>query len=213
MLVSDIITEIITEIGGDTDDTDLATRLLVFFKSGFRLLPAFARDRSFLGEGTLTLSSGEFEHSLNDLTGFIRERNVWYVNDTNTRTPIYKPPSPSYFQNIITPIATGNPFHYRIYGTTFQVDRKASRDFTIGFDYFKAVSAIAASDTFSYNEQIVQAAKYLCKAEYYGDYEEDEAKAVRNMNKGMAIAQILEEEFEVQELGGYVNESHSNDGG
>ena len=48
MIISDIISEVITDVGGDTTDTGLAAKMLVFTKGAMRKFPLFSRSRIFL---------------------------------------------------------------------------------------------------------------------------------------------------------------------
>lgn len=205
MTVQQIIDEIQAESVIDLADATL----LNHFKSGLRYISSLIEDRVFLTEGTITLASGAQTASLGGLTSaFLKERHVWYVSD-GSRIPIDPPPSLSYFHDVHTTTGTGKPSYYRIYGTTFQVDKKADEAITIGFDYFKEISAVALVDTFLGDERLIQAAKYACKAEYYGDYEEDEIKAARNERKCKEILMQLEGEYEANERGGYVDEKEN----
>lgn len=208
MTINEVITEIITEVGGDPSDSTLTAKMFGFFKAGYRRIPALIRDRNFLAEGTITVSSGSDKGDLTSLPGFIREREVWFQGDNLIHIPIYRPPSTQYWHKVITPNASGKPFYFRIYGKTIQLDKKADKDLLVGFDYFKEVSAIELTDTWDADEQIMEAAKDFCKMVYFGSYEEDEAKASRFERQGKDIISRLEEEFEVEELGGYVDEKY-----
>ena len=207
MTVNQIIAEIIEEIGGDTTDLTLASKMLGFFKAGYRRIPAIARDRNFLGEATFTLPVGESLVTIG-IPGFIRERQVWFQGDNLIHIPIYRAPSDQYWHKVITPNAPGKPFYYRIYSRTFQVDKKADTNLLIGMDYFKSVSDLVGTDTFEGDEQIIECAKDFCKMVYYRDYEEDNGKATDHERTGRDLAQKLEEAYEEQELGGYVDEKY-----
>lgn len=207
MIINDILAEIISEVGGDASDTTLTTKMLGFFKAGYRHLPAFCRDRNFLGQDTLIVTSGTSTGDLDDIDGFIREREVWFVGDNLIHIPIYKPPSTMYWHKVVTPNSQGKPFYYRIYDRTIELDKKAAGDLTIGIDYFKAVSVITGTDTWKADEQVLEAAKHFCKMIYW-QYEEDEAKAAREGSLAKALADKLEEEYEVEELGGFVDEKY-----
>ena len=207
MIISDIITEILTEVGGDSSDTTLVDNMLVYFKSGLREIPALVRDRNFYFTSTYTLPAASNTMALSNFPGFIREREVWFQGDNLVHIPIYVPPSLQYFQKIVTPNSPGKPFYRIIYGQTMQFDKKVDAGVIIGIDYLKAVSSITVSDTWEPNEQILQCAKYFCKKVYW-QYQEDLQKATDCERQGKEIAQKLEEEFEVQELGGYVDEKY-----
>lgn len=208
MLVSAIITEIITEIGGDTDDTDLTTKMLTFFKSGLRYLPVYARDRAFLAEGTITLSAAASTASLSGLSSaFVEERAVWYVDSGSERVPIQKSANAEFFQRVYSPNGSGKPEFYRIVGTTIYFDKPADASTTIGFDYFKEISSVATSDTFFGHEQIIQAAKHFCKMVYFGDYEEDMNKGLNHERLGKELLYKFERDYEDKENGSRVYET------
>lgn len=207
MIISDIITEILEEVGGDTSDSTLVTKMLGFFKSGLREIPAYVRDRNFYFESTYTLPSASNTLDLSNFSGFIREREVWFQGDNLIHIPIYVPPSLQYFEKIVTPNSPGKPFYRIIKGRTMQFDKKVDAGIVIGMDYLKEVSGIAASDTWYPDEQILQAAKYFCKKVYW-QYQEDLQKALDCERQGKEIASKLEEEYEVQEMGNYVDERY-----
>ena len=45
MIISDIINEVVSEVGGDTSDTDLAAKMLIFAKGALRRFPLFSKAR------------------------------------------------------------------------------------------------------------------------------------------------------------------------
>lgn len=202
MTVQTIIDEIQAESVIDLADATL----LNHFKAGLRYISSLIEDRVFLTEGTITLASGAQTAALSGLTGFMKERHVWYVSD-GARAPIIKAPSLGYFHDVYTTTGTGKPAYYRIYAQTFQVDKKADEAVTIGFDYFKEISSVALTDTFLGDERLIQAAKYACKAEYYSSYEEDEIKAATNERKCKEILLQLQGDYEASEMGNYVTET------
>ena len=202
MTVQQIIDEIQAESVIDLADATL----LNHFKSGLRYISSLIEERIFLSESTLTLAINTQSIALTGLTGFIKERSIWYVSD-GARVPISRPPSTEYFHDIYTTTGVGKPSYYKIDGQTIRFDKLADSALTIGFDYFKEISSVALIDTFVGDERLIQAAKYACKAEYYGDYEEDEMKAARNEKKCKEILMMLQGDYEVAEHGGYVNET------
>ena len=201
------VQQIIDEIQAESVISLADATLLNHFKSGLRYISSLIKDRVFLTEGTITLASGASTAALSGLSsGFIKERAVWYTSD-GARTPINRPPSTEYFHDVYTSLGTGSPVYYKIDGQTIRFDKLADQAYTIGFDYFKEISSVALTDTFLGDERLIQAAKYACKAEYYGDYEEDEIKAARNEKKCKEILMQLEGDYEEQEQGGYINET------
>lgn len=210
MTIDEIVEEIVLEVGGDVDDTDFSDKMLKFLKAGMRRVPAFIRDRLFLAQGTLTLAQGSATVDLSTLDpGFIRERGVYYIGDSDIRVPIYKPQSYDYFNRFYAPTATGNPIFYHVIGKTMEFDRKAAANTTIFLDYFKEISSVIGSDTFIGNEQTVEVCKDFCKVVYYG-YEEDIGKKDDFEAQGNKLLLQLEADYEAQELGGYVEEKNWN---
>ena len=204
MTIQQIIDEIITEIGGDADDSELDGKVLVCLKSGLRRIPAFIKDRLFLAQGSVSLTTGNYEVSLSAMSpGFVKERAIWYVGNNNMRVPIIPAPSKEFFHSIITINSTGKPSYYRIYGKTMQFNIKASSTLTIGLDYFKEVSSVVVGDTFFGNEQTVEAVKDYCKMIYYSDYEEDMEKSLNHDRMGKELIVELQREYEEQELGSH----------
>src|SRR3990167_9847404 len=202
MTVQQIIDEIQAESVIDLADATL----LNHFKSGLRYIASLIKDRVFLTEGTVSVAAAAQTASLGGLSSaFVRERHVWYVS-SGSRISIIKAPSLAYFHDVYTTTASGKPSYYRIYGTTIQFDKPLDEAVTVGLDYFKEISAVALTDTFIGDERLIQAAKYACKAEYYGDYEEDETKAARNEKKCKEIIFQLQGDYEAAEMGEYVNE-------
>ena len=208
MTVNDVIAEIVNEVGGDASDTTLSAKMLGFYKAGMRRIPAFVRDRAFATVAEYALTSASNTVDLANFPGFIREREIWFRGDNLIHITVYKPPSLQYFHKILTPNSSGKPFYYRIYGQTLQFDKKADAGLVIGMDYIKEISAITGADEVAYNEEIIEACKHFCKMVYFSDYEEDEGKASQNERRGKDIIARLEENYEEQEQGSYVDEKY-----
>ena len=206
MLISDIINEIVIEVGGDTSDTTLVTKMLGFFKAGYRRMPAFVRDRNFYAVASYALPAQSNTMSVDSFAGFIREREVWFEGDNKIHIPIYKPLDIGFFHRVLAPEVAGKPRYYAIHGRTMQFDRMADAALVIGVDYVKAVSVLELTDTWEADEQIMEAAKHFCKMVYFSDYEEDLNKARENERRGKEITAILDEEFQIVEMGSYVHE-------
>src|SRR3990167_2410588 len=202
MTVQQIIDEIQAESVIDLADATL----LNHFKSGLRYIASLIKHRVFMTEGTVSVAAAAQTASLGGLSSaFVRERHVWYVS-SGSRISIIKAPSLAYFHDVYTTTSSGKPSYYLIYFTTIQFDKPLDEAVTVGFDYFKEISAVALTDTFLGDERFIQAAKYACKAEYYLNYEEDEQKSVWQDKKCKEIIFQLQGDFEVQEFGGWVDE-------
>ena len=205
LLISEVITEIVTEVGGDTTDTTFAATMLVFLKSGMRKFPTFIKDRLLLVEETLTLALSAQTLDLTTLSnGFLKENSVWYVGSNSNRLPITPPPTRDYFNRIYNTSGTGKPIYYVINGKTMQFDKKADEALTIGIQFFKEISNILTTDTFFGDERSLEACKHLCKQGYYLDYEEDDTKYLRHKSDAGDILLELESDYEDQEQAGHI---------
>jgi len=214
LTIDEVLNELISEVGGDTTDAAFKTKMLGFMKAGIRHIPVFMRSRLFLTLGTSTLSAGDFSIDLSALNpGFIKERAVWWVTSESKRELIWQPNSNRQFNDIFSPNASGNPRVYRIYNKTMEFNRKADKEYTIGIEYFKEVSAVAVDDTFFGDDSLLEAVKHFTKMVYFGDYEKDRQSKADHQRDGEKIIFELKADYEVQEMGGYVEGSNSTIGG
>lgn len=204
MLISEIRDEIIADVGGDTTDTGLQTTVLGCIKDGLGRLPAYLRARALVTVGTLTLSAGSGSVSISTLTGFKKERLVWYVS-SGQRVEVYYKKRDVF--NTFKNTTVGNPEYYSIYETTLEVNRNADVDYTLYVDYFKHVRAVAASDTFAGADEHITALKDLAKFIYYTDYQEDSQRGLIHLNAAKDILGELDADYAEQEQGGYVEEA------
>jgi hypothetical protein len=202
MLISDIVTELITETGGDTSDTSLATLFLGFLKSTLRRLPRHTRTRYLYATKTSTLSSGSYYVSLP--TGFIRERDVYYI-DSGSRVDI---PQLSFdeFNEQFNSTSTGGPQGYRIVGNTVEFLRTADKDYTIYFECTQEIDNISVSDTVTWDSSVTEIVKDGAKY-YYFDYEEDSPRATEKLTLFTAGLQKLETDFMSDEIPNYIEEA------
>jgi len=225
MKFNEILAEIIIEVGGDITDVEFGNKILIFIKTGIRRIPAFIRDRLFVAEDTATLTSGTNTIDLDDLDpGFVRERVVWYES-SGKRVIINRAKNVEWFHSLYNSNSSGKPFCYLIQGSTIKFDKLSDENLTVGFDYVAELSEtgqllleggglvlsedgghinLTADEEFFGHEQLVEAVKDFAKMIYYRDYEEDEEKAREHERMGKEIIQRLEEEYEIQELGGHI---------
>lgn len=205
--VSDILTEIVAETVSDLSNADM----LKYFISAARQVPTLIRERAFLATDTLVITSGSNTGDLTDLSpAFVRERFVWWLDVDGHRQPIVKGPSLRYFHGIFSPGEKGNPDYYHIFAQTIEIDRLANGNLTVGFDYFAEVTAgMTTSTSMSIDEQMVEAMKFMTKAEYYEQYEEDGRKSDKAERKGLRLITRLEEEYQDHEFGGLVEETET----
>lgn len=171
MLISDIRDEIISEVGGDVDDTDLQDKVLGFIVSSLRRLPDKARVRTVISKKSVTLSSGLQTATLPD--GFLEERVVWYETD-GARKNIDLPKDTRDFNAAYTTSGSGAPSLARIYGTIIEFDKPADQDYTIYIDCFVECDDVDAADTFGHNSNIAEKIKDAAKYYYYSYIEKDE---------------------------------------
>ncbi len=205
MTIQDVIDEMAQEVGGSTSDADLEAILFVCFKAGLRRVGTYLLSRTFFLQGSVTLSSGAYEVSLSTLSGFIKERAVWYLDSNNVRVPIYPHLSVQTFHNNFSPNQYGKPARYLVYNKDMiQFDRRSDSDLTIGLDYQKSISGVSLGDTFLGDEQMLEVAKSFGYERYYRNYEEDKTKADDNLSTGRDVLLQLEGDYEAEETGGYV---------
>jgi hypothetical protein len=210
MTIQEIIDELSIEVGGDTSDSDLQTVMFVCLKAGFRRIPALIRQRIFVKQASMTVASGLYENSLASISGFIRERAIWYLDSNNVRVPILPARSIQDFHNSFSPNLYGKPARYMVYNNGgvlyIQFDRRTDQAITVGFDYFAAVSAISLSDNFIGDEQLMECVKGFSMERYYRNYEEDKQKADDNKAAANELLLQLEGDYEAEELSGYVED-------
>lgn len=208
LTIEEVITEIVTEVGGDTSDTTFAATMLVFLKSGMREFPAFVKDRLLLTIEQLTLSTNTQELDLTTLTaGFLKENHVWWLGSTNNRLQIIPPPYREYFNQIYNTSGLGKPIYYIVNGKTMYFEKKTDEDITVEIEFFKEISDITTTDTFFGDERTLQACKHLCKKGYYQDYEEDRTKYLDHKRDAFDLMLELEADYEDQEQGGHIGQT------
>jgi hypothetical protein len=156
MLVSTIQSEIITEVGGDTSDTALATKVLGFMNSALRKFPLWTRSRFMYAAKTATLSSGDVSVSLP--TGFINERDVYYISE-GTRLRIEKPSSTKSFNDYVHTSSSGAPEFYQIVGQTVYFNHAADKDYTIYFECAIEQDGLETGDTVAFDSMVVEILK------------------------------------------------------
>lgn len=210
MTFAEDIDEIISEVGGDVDDSTLQAKMFGFYKAGARRVPAFIRERNFVDVNEHTLTDASNTIALSNFPGFIREKEVWFKESSqgDVHILVYKVPALQYFHKIITPNYVRKPFYYHIYKQTLQFDSKAPAGLVIGMEYVREISSLEITDTCNWNEQIREALKHFCKMVYFSDYEEDQSKSRENERRGKDIIAALEEAYEIDDASAYVDEKY-----
>lgn len=169
MLVSSIITELIRETGGDTDDSALSTLWLSFLTAALRRLPEKVRARAISTSTTKTLSASS--RTVDLPTDYAYKKQLWRTTNTG-RLPIAIVPDVVFNKYYGT--ANGTPQFAHELDTTFEFNVPAAETLTIGIDYYKDISADLAT-TDDIERRFVEPAKDMAKAIYYTDYEEDKS--------------------------------------
>jgi len=199
MIISDIINEVITEVGGDTSDTALQANMLIFAKGALRRFPLFSRDRLLIDTSYATLS-GTY---LTTPTGFIREISLYYI-DNGARRYIEKL-SEKDFGSIVNTSSSGNPSYYRIVGNIIEFDKSCS-DIVIYVEHYKAIDEVTAGSTFPGDNQMIEILKDGMKSTYYTDYIEDMPKGDKKLALFKAGLDELESKHMMSEQGEYIDE-------
>ena len=203
MLISEVITEVITEVGGDTTDTTLIANMLIFAKGALRRFPLFSRSRLLIGTSYATLAVGE--NYLTTPTGFIREVSIYYVETDGNRKYLEKITEGEFGSRVTTD--SGTISYYRIVGNVIEFDRKTDTERVVYVEHHKEVDNVAVADDFFGSTDMLEVLKDGMKYYYY-KYVEDTAG---NDKEALALFKTgldeLESKFMMSEQGGYVEES------
>ncbi len=202
MVVSTVRDEIITEVGADTSDTALQTKVLGFMNSAMRKFPLWARSVFMYTTKTASLFSGGSSVTLP--TGVLGIRDVYYLSDNN-HVRIEKPPSNDYFNDATNTSTTGAPHFYRVVGQTVEFDRTADVAYTIYFECQQEKDALGAGDTVTFDTTVVEVWKDGAKSYYYR-YVEDEPQAKDYLQLFKNGLDELDAKYMVSELGSHIDE-------
>lgn len=209
MLISDLVSEVIGEIGGDSSDSALANKVFGFMRSGMRLIPTLVRSRALTAQKTFIITANLNFYDLTLLSpSFIRERDggFWYVDNNNKRVPIYRL-SLDMFNQQVDQTGSTYPRYYDISNKQFNIDRPVSSNLTIYVDYFTALTnSLATSSTFTLGEDHIELVKFLTKRYYY-EYQEDMQKKDSNTADAKVIMDELEARYQEDELGDFPDET------
>jgi len=172
MLISEIITEVIEEVGGDSEDSTLSSKMLTFAKGALRRFPLFCRDRLLYTISYATLEAGE--NTLSVPTGFIASKgakSVWY--ESSGRREVIGKLTDEAFAKYYNSESSGVPQYYRISAGTIEFDVKSSSDLVIYIEHSCEVDDVEVGDEFFGSSDMVEILKDGMKATYYTDYTED----------------------------------------
>lgn len=202
MIISDIITEVISEVGGDTSDTDLQAKMLIFAKGALRRFPLFSKARLFNITSYATLVAGA--NYLTTPTYFLDEKQVWYEED-GTRHIIVKKDMDKFSELIRTDV-TGKPEYYFISGNVIQFDKNCDADRIIYVEHAGEVDDITAASDFFGSTDMLEILKDGIKATYYTDYVEDINKSGVKLALFKGGLDELEKRNMIQTMGGHIGD-------
>ncbi len=204
MLISEIITEVIDECGGDNADTVLTAKMLTFTKGALRRFPLFTRNRLLIDTSYATPSAGA--NYITTPTGFIREannRSVYYI-ESGARKYIDKLTT-SEFGDRVDTTASGKPVYYHIVENVIEFDKNADEDLVIYVEHIQEVDNITAASNFFGSSEMAEILKDGIKATYYSDYVEDEVKGDKKLVLFKAGLDELESKFMMSEHGDFID--------
>ena len=203
MKISEMITEVIDEVGQDSEDTTLTAKFLNYCKASIRRLPSKTRERTVITISSATLIAGNGALTLP--SNFIGERQVWYL-ESGERKEIHKKIADE-FNYIKNESTLGVPEFYRIFAKYIEFDVNALSDMTIEIEHFKDVSdGLATTDDFFGNVDLIETIKDLMKF-YYFTYKQQYDIAGGFFNNARDQLSDADAEFMEEELGSHVEES------
>lgn len=200
MLISEIITEVINEVGGDTTDTDLIAKMLIFAKGALRRFPLFAKSRLLTNISYATLPVGV--NYITTPTYFLDEKFVWYEESGN-RKEIIKVDD-KIFLNLVNTQSSGAPQYYHITGNVLEFNVNADADRVIYVEHAAEVDNVTASSDFFGSTDMLEILKDGIKSTYYSDYVEDPIKGTAKLSLFKAGLDKLEERHMIQTMGGHI---------
>lgn len=203
MLLSDLVSEVISEVGGDPTDSALATKVFGFMKAGMRTIPALIRGRMLTTRQTFTMPANTNSYDLGTLSpSFIRERGFWYTDGNNKKVEIFRM-DVSQFKQYQDVLAQSNPRYYNISIKNFLTDRLTPAALPIEVDYFCALTdSLTSSSTFVLGEDYIEMVKSLTMVKYYG-YQEDDVKIASNKGDAKTYLDEMGNRFEQDEMGDF----------
>lgn len=203
MTINDILTEIITEVGGDIADTDFRAKMLVFITGALRKVPRKLRDRSLITTSTMALTLNSDNVALP--SNFVEELNVWYLDEAGRRVIIEQPVTRTDF-HLLRTTGQAKPSLYIITGKNIYFNCPADAAITVYIEHFATIYNVSLSDVFGGSDSLIEPVKELCKGIYYSDYEEDQAKGDRKLMQAASDLADLESDYMQQETGGHIGD-------
>lgn len=202
MLISDLIDEIITEVGGDVTDTDLQTKTLGFIRSALRRFPRFTRNRMVRSQKSGSLSASA--QTMAVPSGVVDILAAYYL-EAGERKDIFRPKLPRFTEEYRS-TGNGSPQYFIVRTNTVEFDRPADQAYTIYFECNIEIDDVDSTDTWAHSSDRAEIMKDGAKAYYYG-YVEDEAKESKSLTLFKAGLDALEREYAREELADHVEEA------
>jgi hypothetical protein len=200
MLISEIILEVISDVGADSTDTVLIGKMLTFAKGSLRRFPLFTKSRLLYITSYATLLSGT--NYLTTPTYFLDEKSVWYEESGNRQ--IIDKVTDDEFARIVNTNSSGAPEFYRIYNNVIEFDKNSDSNRIIYVEHLGEVDNITASSDFFGSTDILEILKDGMKASYYSDYVEDPVKGREKLSLFQAGLDKLEERHMIETKGGHI---------
>ena len=203
MLISDILTDVLGDVGADITDSENQAKALGWIKSVLRRFPLNIRSRSLIIDYPFTLPSTGQVVTLP--SGFIQEKEFWYISAAK-REPITMVRDTKIFNQHYQTSPSGAPQYARIISGGVEFDKPADQAYSCYLEYFKEIDNVSASDTFAHNSNIAEIVKDGIKFYYYVWNEQDADKAfwAGLFEKGLLR---IDSEYARQEQPDYVEES------
>ena len=202
MLISDIITEIITEVGGDVSDSALIAKMLIFVKGALRRFPLFARSRLLYVTSYATLPAGV--NYITTPTYFLDERLVWY-EENGQRKVIDKVTDDVFARNVNNQVS-GPPRYYHIANNVIEFNVNNDVERVIYVEHLGEVDNVTASSDFFGSTDMLEILKDGAKATYYSDYVEDAQKGNSKFSLFSEGLKKLTERHMIETCGGHIGD-------
>jgi hypothetical protein len=202
MLISDIITEIITEVGGDVSDSALIAKMLIFVKGALRRFPLFAKSRLLYVTSYATLSANV--NYITTPTYFLDERAVWY-EESGSRKIIEKV-TDEVFAQVVNNQVYGPPRYYHIANNVIEFNVNNDVERVIYVEHLGEVDNVALTSDFFGSTDMLEILKDGVKATYYSDYVEDAQKGNSKFSLFSEGLRKLTERHMIETCGGHIGD-------
>lgn len=203
MLFSALVDEVITEVGGDVDDSDLSDKVLGFTKSALRRFPRFARNRMIRAKKSGSLSAAA--QTMSVPSGVVDILALFFEDSGTGKRRDIPRPGLRIFNEAYTSSGSGYPNFAIIRTNTVEFDRPADQAYTIYFEVNQEIDDIAAGDTVAFSSDRIEILKDGIKYYYYKYVEDAE---LREESKAVFKGGLdeLKKEYQREEMPDHVEE-------